>query len=429
VAAILMAILNVNGWSRSFAQASGGLAPPARFPLPSAGSEEYVDVQMLDNNLNVLGPIQYVTINATLYLNAVGSWSMLVPYSDALWAQMMAGEFMVDVNWRGLFHFGGKCEQPAYMDSIPGSTGGGQFPGPFIQLSGGDYLALIANRIAYPNPTAAWTAQAAGSTDAVSAMALESAIKHYVSRNLGSAALASRRHSLVDIATDLARGAATSYTVKFGSGVDINLLDVVRALIAQTNTSLGISLVRNGSRLTFDVYVPRNLTNIAWFSEDLGNLTAIDLYLTDPTCTDALVQGASAFIARTATARTQWNLTEQFIDDSAETDANNLATTAQTALLTGAAGPLLNATTADIPYLTYGRDYRLGDIVTVEVKTGAFYTDVITAVTLVADPTQNPAISVVPTLGNSANATATDQTITGQLITRVKALEQKLATK
>ena len=428
-----MAVLSVSAYSRHFTHGNGTLLPGIPFVPPSAGSQEDIFVEILNSNLVSQGVVQFVTISAQLYYNAVGSWSILVPYTDALWNLMMAGDFIVNVNWRGLFTFGGKCEQPQYSDSVPGSFGGqGQFSGPFITLSGGDYLALLANRIAYPNPTVAWASQTAASSDAQSAQSLETAIKYYVNRNLGPGALASRRHGLLDIGPNLGRGSNVSYTVKFGTGVDLNLLDVVRALVAQSGTAMGVSIARVPAthRMTFDVYVPRDLSGKAWFSESLGNLTAINLSLTDPTCTDALVQGSgTSFVSRTATNRTQWNLTEQFIDDSSETDANNLVTAAQQAIATGAAGPTLSATATDIPFLTYGRDYHLGDIVSIEVRPGVVYSDVVSGVTLTADPSQTPEISVVPTIGQSSNATATDLTAIGQLTARIKAVEKKLATK
>jgi hypothetical protein len=195
---------------------------------------------------------------------------------------------------------------------------------------------------------------------------------------------------------------------------------------------MGVSIVRNPltHRLVFDVYVPRDLSGKAWFSEALGNLTAISLSLTDPTVTDALVQGSGTnFISRVASGKTQWNVIEEFTDSSSETDVNNLTTTAQQAIAAGAAGPTLAATSTDIPFLTYGRDYRLGDIVSIEVRPGVVYSDVVTSVTLTADPSQTPQISVVPTMGWSANATATDQSIIGQLSARIRTLEKKLATK
>jgi len=405
--------------------------PPPVVPIytpPPAGSQDYVTVQFFNSSLVAQGPLQFVNLTATLYYNAVGSWSMLVPYTDALWNQMMTGDFIIEVNWRGLFTFGGKCEVPGYQDAIPGGTGAST--GPFITLSGADYLGLIANRIAFPSPGASWVAQSAAASDPVSSMRLETAIKHYVSNNIGSNALAARRFSLLDIATDLGRGSTVSYTVKFGSGVDLNLLDVIRALISGANSKMGVSVKRNGKRLVFDCYVPRDMTSKAWFSESLGNLTAVSFSLTDPTVTDSLVQGSgTSFISKTAASKTQWNTIEQFSDSSSETDINNLNTTAQQALDAGGFGPNMSATVTDIPFLTFGRDYGLGDIVTVEVRPGALYQDVVSSVALTADPSATPETNVIPSIGNSANSTATDQSAINQLSARIRTLEKKLSTK
>ena len=427
-----MAILGVDARAAAASAASGTLVPGVLYNPPSAGSLEQVWVEILDHNLVSQGPVQFVTMTAQLYYNAVGSWSVLAPYTDALWNLIQAGDIFVNVNWRGLFNFGGKCEQPGYQDSIPGAAGAGAQNGPFIVLSGADWLGLIANRICYPAPASAWSAQTSSSSDAQSAQPLESAIKHYVNNNIGASALAARKNSFLTVAASSARGSNVSYTVKFGTGVDINLLDVIRALIAQSGSSMGVQITRSPSThsLTFDVYIPRNLSGKAWFSESLGNLTAINFSLTDPTCTDALVQGSGTnFISRSATGKTTWNVVEQFIDSSSETDTNNLATTAQSAVASGAAGPNMAATVADIPFLTFGRDYYLGDIVTIEVRPGATYSDVVTGVTLTADPSQSPELSVVPSIGWSSNATATTQSIIGQLTQRIRLLEKKLATK
>jgi hypothetical protein len=319
------------------------------------------------------------------------------------------------------------------VDSIPGAAAGtSSYNGPFIQLSGADYLALIGNRIAYPAPTSAWSAQTAASADAQTGVPLETAIKHYVNNNVGPGALATRRHSLLDIATNQARGPNVSYTVKFGTGVDLNLMDIIRTIVNSSGSPMGVSIVRNvaAGRLTFDVYIPRNLTNQAWFSDSLGNLTAIQFYITDPTITDSLVQGSGTnFVQKTATGKTQWNQAETFTDNSSETDVNNLNATAIATLGGGAAGPNMAATVTDTPFLTYGRDYGLGDIVSVEVRNGAVYSDIITSVTLTADPSQTPMISVVPTIGNSGNATASDPSVIGQLTQRIRNLEKLLATK
>ena len=428
-----MAVLSVSGWAPAFTSAYGALNPASLYVPPAGGSQDLVWVEIIDKNLVSQGPIQFASLTAQLYYNAVGSWSMVVPYSDFLWNIMMAGDFFVNINWRGIFTFGGKCEQPGYQDSIPGSSASST-SGPFITLSGADYLGLIANKICYPAPASAWSAQTAASTDPVASTPLETAIKHYVTANVGSGAIASRRNTLLDVAASTGRGANVSYTVKFGSGVNLNLMDVIRTLIASTGNgnAMGVSLVRNPTthRLTFDVVVPRNLSGKAWVSRDLGNLTAIAFNLTDPTVTDALVQGSGTnFIQSTASAKTMFNQVEAFNDSTSESVVANLNATAQQAILSGAAGPTLTATLADTPFLTYGRDYGLGDIVTIEVRPGNTYSDVITGVTLTADPTQQPPISVVPTVGQNANATATDQSIIGQLTQRIRTLEKKLSTK
>lgn len=429
-------VWQINAWTPIKVSASGTLLPSGPYRIPQAGSLDYVWVELLNNNLVSQGPIQFITLTANLYYNAAGSWSMLVPFSTQLWNQMMSGDFFVNINWRGIFSFGGKCEQPGYQDSIPGassSAGTGSYLGPFIVLSGSDWLGLIANRIAYPDPTSPWSGQNVNRIDGAVGVILETAIKHYVSENIGPTAISSRKNSLLDIAADQGRGNPVTYTVQFGTGVDLNLLDVIRTLITQSGSgsAMGVSLTRvpSTNRLLFDVYIPRNLSSQAWFSESLGNMTSINFYLTDPTLTDALVQGATTFVQNTASARTIWNATEQFIDSSSETVATNLTSTAQQAVAAGGFGPNLNATMNDTPFLTFGRDYKLGDIVSVEVRPGVVYSDVVSAVTLTADMSQDPGLSVIPSIGNSANATATDQSIIGQLITRIRNLEKKLATK
>ena len=196
------------------------------------------------------------------------------------------------------------------------------------------------------------------------------------------------------------------------------------------NASCSSSAFRSGKRLKFDVYVPRNLTGKAWFSESLGNLSAISFNLTDPTNTNSLAQGSGTnFIEKVAASRTQWNAVEQYLDASTESDVNNINAAAQQALASGGYGPNLSATLSDTPFLTFGRDYGLGDIVTIEVRPGAVYQDVVTSVQLTADPSSDPVYSVVPSIGNSANATATDQKIINQLSARIRTLEKKLATK
>jgi len=413
--------------------------------------ENWVQVELLETaGLTHQYMVQYANLNATIFYNQVGSWTCVIPYTDALWSYIMAGEFVIEVNWRGMFTFGGKCEQAMYSDSIPNSTsgsnsaGGGMF-GPFISLSGSDYLAILANRICYPDPTKAWASQTATSKDTVTSVPLETAIKHFVNMNVGPGALASRRHPLLTIAADQGRGPKVTYTVKFGTSNSLNLMDVVRALIAQGGQHMGVTIGYNANStgLVFDCYVPADKTATAWFSESLGNLMSVDFALTDPTCTDALAQGASPmllpngnpdpagnpFVQVSGTGITPWNKVEQYIDSTSETDKDNLQTSAADAIFTGQQGPVLDSSAIDTPYLIYGRDYHLGDKVSVEVRDGDIYQDIISSVVFVADPNQVPIMSTVPVIGNPSDAQSTDKNVINQLLARIRNLEKKLATK
>lgn len=420
----------VDARSSTLSLATASHSPATRFIPPTTGPKGDVTVQLLDTNMVPRMAINFVSLSANLYFNAVGSWVLVTPFNQQLWNYLMAGDTFVEVDWRGVFKFGGKCEQPGFQDSVPGtsSSGSGQI-GPYITMSGADYLGLIANRIAYVDALHSWTTGNKAGVDIESNVHVETAVKYYVSVNGGSGSIVNRQIPRFDIATDLLRGSLVTYSVKFTPNVNINLLDILRTIISSGSgpTGMGLSIVRNGNRLTFDVYVPRDLSSKAWFSKATGNLAAVVLYITDPTCTNALVNGSgSLMVEKVAASRTAWNVVEVYSDQTSETDTNNLNANAQQTLLQGGYGPLLNATVTDTPFLTFGRDYFLGDIVTVEVVPGSYYSDVVTSVALTATAGQDPVYVVTPSVGHGGDSTSADQSIIGQLVTRIRGLETRM---
>jgi hypothetical protein len=423
--------------------------PFALAPMP----RQEVTVQYCDNNLNPLGPIQWANINATLNYNSVGSWTILVPYSEDLWEVMVGGgDFIVLVNWRGLFTFGGKCETPTYQSSVPGATSAqtaGMFDGgEFITLAGADFMQVVANRLAYPDPTKVWNSQLQGNGDIVGGIPLETAIKYYVNRNIGTTtipthggnppaippAISSRQHPLLTVAADQGRGPAVYYQVNFGLGTDLNLLTVVRALITQAypnytpGQSMGFRVNLVGNKLVFDCYTPQNKTNVS-FSEDQGNLTSILFSLTDPTCTNALMRGTAVnqFIEVPGNNVTPWNKIEVFQDGQTDDTNKILTSTANGMLVDGTFGPILNATVTDTPDCIFGRDFFLGDLVTIEVRPGVTYNDIVSSVSLIADPTQTPILNVLPVIGNSTDPTNSSQSINKQMVAQIRQLQKRIA--
>ena len=418
--------ISVDALSVNLSAAVASTLAPVGFIPPTSGPVGDVTVQILNSSLVPKMMVNFSSLAATLYFNAVGSWTIVAPFDPVLWGMISGGDNFVEVDWRGVFKFGGKIEQPGFQDSVPGSSASSGQIGPYITMSGADYLALIANRIAYPDPTAAWTAMNKGNTTYANNMRIETALKSVMNTNIGPGALANRKNSNVTIAPDLGRGNLITYTIKFAPNVNLNMLDMARTVIVAGGgpTGMGLQFTRNGQQLVFDVFVPRDLSGKAWFSKQTGNLTGVQLYLTDPLTTNALVNGSGTLmVEKVAAARTIWNVVETYSDQTSETDINNLNANAQQTLLTGGYGPLLNATVTDTPFLTFGRDYWLGDIVTIEVVPGSYYSDVVTSVALSAIAGQDPVYTVTPTVGHGGDATSTDQSIIGQLISRVRKIE------
>jgi hypothetical protein len=87
----------------------------------------------------------------------------------------------------------------------------------------------------------------------------------------------------------------------------------------------------------------------------------------------------------------------------------------------------------DLPRVRFGADaagvqgYREGDIVAVDIRDGITYTDVVSAVQLTADASQQTYTeTVVPTIGAGDAEAGTDQTAVAKLAAQVRAIEQQL---
>jgi hypothetical protein len=114
------------------------------------------------------------------------------------------------------------------------------------------------------------------------------------------------------------------------------------------------------------------------------------------------------------------------VDQSGQTQIGNVNQAGNDALNQGAAQPSLVTAFTDIPNMTFGKDYWLGDKVTVEIRPGDVYQDIVSSVSLNVDPAQTPAVSVVPQIGYSSDPGALDPGFASQLLNRVRRLERRL---
>lgn len=390
-------------------------------------------------------PIVFDKVDVTLAHNVVGSVVIDVPGDLRNWELIQLdtdGElipFGVVFTWNDVF------EVPLLITDWDwkGSQGDDGRRTETITLIGDDFLALLANRVAYPNPLLGWASQTIGSVSYGPDPA-ETVIKDIVTANLVSPGDTARVVPLLTVATDLGRGTSAIYKVVTpdpdattgteNSTVQASLMDMVRAVDEQA--PIGVQITLGDGVLIFDCYEPRDLAELAVFSASLGNLPEAGLSVSAPTANAILVQSkvtAATFSQTEGTGATDpWRRVESFTDQSSTDTAEDVATAASQALAAGAGKVAISVTVVDLPRLRFGADgpgvqgYRVGDIVTLDIREGVTFTDIVSKVQLVADATGDTYTeTVTPTIG-TATDDAADQTISSKLSAKLRAFERAL---
>lgn len=397
------------------------------------------------SDLTCLRPLTWSKIDlSSIAFNAVGSFTLDVPATPQAWDQI---EFDVDgnylpnlflVDWHGIYQVPLIAESynPVKTVDTSGATT------ETISFAGADMLALLANRLVYRDPTSTWAAQSAGTTTVTGKA--ETVIKNLVKANLVDAAETNRRVPNFAVAADLARGGTVTYqiVIKDSATTDTvtattgqTLMDMVRAVAAQSNIGVRIDLI-NG-QLVFDCYIPRDLSQRVVFSQEVGSLRGYNLTDSTPTGNAVLMQtGATsgAFVtAGGAGATDPWRRVEVYNDQTSTTDAAQITQAQTDAVAQGAGAAKIAVTVNDLPRVRFGADaagvqgYREGDIVAADLREGVTYTNVVSAVQLTADASQQAYTeTVTPTIGAGDIDTGTDQTATAKLTAQLRVIEQQL---
>lgn len=397
------------------------------------------------SDLTRLRPLTWSKVDlSSIAYNAVGAFTIDVPATDQVWNLIEFDEdgnyipnlFFVD--WHGVYQVPLLAE--SYNPVKTRDDSGAETN--TITFAGADMLALLANRIAYRNAAATWAAQTAGTTTVTGKA--ETVIKNLVKANIVDAAETSRRVPNFVVAPDLARGgtvtyqvvikdAATTDTVTATSGQ--TLMDMVRAVAAQSNIGVRIDLI--DGQLVFDCYIPRDLSQRVVFSEDVGSLRGHNLTDSTPTGNAVLMQtGATsgAFVTAVGAGATDpWRRVEVWNDQTSTTDAAQISQAQADAVAQGAGSAKIQVAVIDLPRVRFGADapgvqgYREGDVVAADIRDGVTYTDVVSAVQLTADASQQAYTeTVTPTIGAGDVDAGTDQTAVAKLAAQIRALEQQL---
>ncbi|MFI0406577.1 siphovirus ReqiPepy6 Gp37-like family protein [Actinomadura sp. 3N508] len=373
-----------------------------------------------DQDLAVQGdPVTtWTSLDITSKFNEPASGTLVVPASNEVLAQLQPGARLVVIR-DGQVWCAGPMEVPQQGDR--NATSG---PGP-ITVNVTDDLAKIVGNLTYPDPGLPADSASQPLERAFSATGTETILRTLVSENCGPTALAARQIPTLALGAVAGVGTAATFRTRFEP-----LGDAMRTVAAIDG--LGFRTRQSGGQVLFEVYQPVDLTGTARISEGLGNLTSLSYKLTAPTVTTAIVGGGGEgtdrviVVVTDTAAEADWWRIEQFVDrrDVADDSAGELTAAGQEALATGAGSVELSTVIRDTEDLAAGRDFGLGDRVTVQLPTGAQVADIVREIHLTATPRGGEQVtSVVGTAEAS-----TDRTTVGavrELARRVGRLEAR----
>ena len=299
-----------------------------------------------------------------------------------------------------------------------------------VTVTGVDDTARLAGRVVYPDPARTADDQTTD-TNWVDTGAAGSVIRSMVDTQAGAGALAARQVPGLSVNPDTALGETVAVNARFSP-----LLDTVAGLadagevgfrLIQWDVDDGPVISTAGTGTTdvrLQVYTPVDRSDRVRFTAASGALSGWQHAVTAGTVTRAIVAGQGEGTARfvielaDATAETDWGeRQEQFIDARDTNDTTVLTQRGHEQFLTAGAAASLQATPSATGLLVFGRDWWLGDTVTMIVDS-VTVTAPVSAVQIKV--TGDGEAVVTPTVGP-------DATLTGpRIYAAVRALNRRI---
>lgn len=358
----------------------------------------------------------WTDLQVVLRYNDIGSWQLTTPATTSARYAASAGNGLV-IRRDGRTLIAGPTT--SYTETWDDSNQG---PGTFT-ITGRDDLVDLARQLAEPDPLVAGTPTQA--YDRITGPA-ETVMRSYVDRNIGASSLTGRVRHRMGQTADQGLGDSVTGNARY----DV-LLDLITSLA--TVAGLGFRAVQgtDGTAL-FDVYEPTDRSDTAVFSRGGGNLIGYSYTLSAPTATHVTVAGQGEGVDRSVvdvanlTAEDDWDAVVRVFNDRRDTADNDdyLQQAAET-LADGAATAGLSITPVDLPTLTYGQHYDLGDRVAVDIDDTTRITDILTQVSFTVNSSDGETLT--PTVGQGdAGQTPGLFTALRALGTRVGLLERRV---
>jgi hypothetical protein len=376
-------------------------------------------ILVCDRNLRAVAqPVQrWTELTAEQKFNAVGSGEFIAPGYADLVTGLNLPDSRVVVQVNGQVWCSGPVDKPGNQAWTPTDGDG------LIKVNFATNEALLAERLVYPQPNLAITAQTTAEYLATNTNA-EVLMRTLVNLNAGPGALAARQIPNLTLGGLNTIGTNVDYT---GRGEP--LTDALRS-IASAGGGLGWRVRQQGTGLLFEVYLPVNRSGYVRFGRNLGNLREMTTDPEAPTCTAAIVADDGEGTARVIVERTNasaiaagYRRIEQWVNNGSGTTAE-LNAAGDLALLAGAARTGLDVTAVDGPQTQFGVTYFLGDTVAVEVLPGLAVNDQVVSVKLTATPDSGEVVS--PTIGgDSPHLSSAVLEVLRELQRRVGILERR----
>lgn len=361
-----------------------------------------ISLLVTDRNLAIQGDplVDWTNLTVDLNFNQPATGTVTLPAWPEVIAQLQPGNRLMVIR-DGAIWCAGPMESP---QTFAWDLATNAEPGT-VTCGFSDDLATIAGYLTYPDPTLAFSAQnAEAAVRTLTATNAETIIRQLVNENCGPGAIAARRIPQLILDTVAGVGTNTAISTRFEA-----LLDVCRTVAV--HDALGFRTQQVGSQIKFGVYAPADRTRTARFSQAIGNLRSVSYSMVAPLATAELVQGGDpstatgVYVEVDSGSAATWYRVEKYQDQSGiPDDADGQLTQAgKLALTNDDPQSSLATVTVDSADLKAGRDFFLGDRVTVVLPTGLEVADVVQTISLQADDTGEVVTSIV---GNQAQSTA-----------------------
>ncbi|MGO2634739.1 MAG: siphovirus ReqiPepy6 Gp37-like family protein, partial [Galactobacter sp.] len=242
-----------------------------------------------------------------------------------------------------------------------------------VTLNGQSHMHYLADRLTAPTPSKRLDQQNVDGWWKLKGPA-EKIICDLVRLNVGQDAISGRQRDGFQVAASQGRGKQSSIETRFKP-----LLEEAQTLAKGAGLGFRTRMEPSGT-IVFEVFQGRDLSRAVRLSQTNGALNEYTLEQAAPTVTSVLVAGQGEGSARTLRLLSgntnDWSVgVEQFQDRRDTDDADELAKAGTETLEDGQETASITCTVTDLPILRFGRDYTLGDTITIQLANGVTITD------------------------------------------------------